>query len=232
MISWVRFELFLLRLKLLPLLYLLYYRYLKPNRMNYAGTMEVRYPQQPAQPIWKRAWKWVIGGLALWASLIGLYSHYFGNKAEIQFRISSSINVLDINVDLGNLDILYQGESLKKSKEDLRLYQIKVINVGGSTILKSHFDQNSLVGLRFKNSRILDATLFRDGELDAYLTDNVNVLVTDSSTVRVAPVILEPNKSFTLRVLLRHPKNVMPELVAVGKVAGQEVISVVDQAAL
>ena len=75
----------------------------------------------------------------LMAVIFGFITLYLGfvkeNKPDLNYVVTADSSVLDIKEQLGSLDVLYEGESLSKRKQDLRFITFKVINQGNSSIL-------------------------------------------------------------------------------------------------
>ncbi|MDI4653198.1 MULTISPECIES: hypothetical protein [Pseudoalteromonas] len=101
----------------------------------------------------------VIFGL-LMAILFGGVTLYLGfikeNKPDLNYIVTADSSVLDIKEQLGSLDVLYEGESLSKRKQDLRYITFKVINKGDSAILSNLYDTNFPIGFKIENGEMAD----------------------------------------------------------------------------
>lgn len=184
-------------------------------------------PVEQKYPIKKIATQ-VISILGAIAAIISIYVFFFQEKkVDLQYEIVANTNVLDINAEVGRLDITYNGMSLKEKNEHLRIINLRVINRGNENILKEYFDDNDPVGFRVSQGKIIEKPELIDAS-SQYLKDNLQVLVDTSGRVRLSKVILESKEYIVLKLLVLHKSNNLPEIIPTGKVAGMKQINVIN----
>ena len=167
--------------------------------------------------------------IGLIAAIIAIYTFFFQDKSnELDFEIITNTNVLDINADITKLDITYDGTSLKANNENLRLYNIRIKNIGKESILKTFYDDNDPLGLIVKNGRFVEKPELISTSND-YLKENLKITSDSTGKIKFNNVILEPNEFFTIKLLVLHPIHVNPEIIPKGKIAGIKYLTLISQ---
>lgn len=157
------------------------------------------------------------------AAVMTIFLFFQDRKINLEYQILSTTNVIDLNADVSELDIIYDSTSLKKTKENLKVVTIKIINTGNEDILKSYFDQNAPIGIGVDNGRIIETPEIIDWS-DEYLKNNFTINFDKSDSVTFSNVILEQNEYVTLKFLIIHRTNSDPSWNPFGKIAGQKAI--------
>ncbi|MFT5916545.1 MAG: hypothetical protein ACJAWV_003099 [Flammeovirgaceae bacterium] len=163
------------------------------------------------------------------AGSIGIYSFFFKeNFTNLQYVITSNSNVLDINADVSKIEILYDSTSLKRSKKNLKVINVRVINNGNLGILNSFYDTNNLLGLKIEKGEIVEnPTVIASSS--PYLMENVKTkLNKKKNLVTFNQVIIDSKADFLIKILILHDIDEVPHLVPIGKIAGQRKIEIVD----
>lgn len=158
----------------------------------------------------------IIGGISIYASF------FFDRIPKINYEILSNSNVIDVHTELSKLDITYDNVSIKKSDKNLRILTIRVTNYGRKSITVMEYDQNEPLGIRIKNGKIIEMP-----ELlltsDDYIRRNLSFKYSDSlDFIEFSKIIFDPKQYFTFKILILHDKTLIPEIEAIGKVAGME----------
>ena len=170
----------------------------------------------------------VIAAIGTLAAIITIYVFVSqSKKIKLQYEIMANTNVLDIHTELTKLDILYDGQSLKRGKDNLRIMNIKIVNNGSENILKTFYDDNDPLGFTILNGKIIENPEILETSCD-YLNQNLAVSLDSLGRVKFSKVIIEPNDYFVLKVLILHKSEISPDLVPVGKIAGVRIIDVID----
>jgi len=165
----------------------------------------------------------------LMAVIFGFITLYLGfvkeNKPDLNYVVTADSSVLDIKEQLGSLDVLYEGESLSKRKQDLRFITFKVINQGNSSILSNFYDSNFPIGFNVKNGEMADEPKLLSAS-NNYLEDKLVTTMNTKTNVSFSNVILEPNEFFEIKILVLHEVGKVPTIEAFGKIATIDKIEV------
>jgi hypothetical protein len=173
---------------------------------------------------------WSFSGFIL-AVILGGVTVYLGfykeTKPNLSFVITSNSSVLDIKENLGNLDVLYQGSSLSKSNQDLKIITFKVINQGDAAILPNFYDPNDPIGFSITGGTLADEPNLIKAS-NNYLKEKLIIKHQPDNIITFSNVILEPNEFFEIKVLILHDTDKSPSIEAVGKIAGSTKIEITE----
>lgn len=176
----------------------------------------------------KRIIAQIITVLGTIAAIISIYVFFFqDNEVRLQYEIITNTNVLDIKAELTRLDITYNGKSLKEKNEHLRIINLRIINRGNKNILKDYFDDNDLVGFYISNGKLIEKPEVIETS-SQYLKNNLQIRIDAFGKVRFSKIILESNEYFLLKLLVLHKSNQLPDISAIGKIAGMKQIQVIN----
>lgn len=163
--------------------------------------------------------------LALASILFGFYSVFIYEKHPgVTLQVVSNANVYDIHANVGNLEIFYAGENLRKSKQTLRLISVRLVNSGPTNITKNDYDDADPLGFEVHQGRILETPAFRGS--NTYLQRNLATTLTSDNRVSIKPIILESGEFIEAQVLVLSPEGAVPTIEPYGKVAGVKKINV------
>jgi hypothetical protein len=165
--------------------------------------------------------------LGLAATGITIYAFLIDKTPELRYEIVANTNVLDFNADIGNLRVTYDSTNLKETNENLRIYTIKVVNIGDKDILKEYYDENDPLGLTITSGRIIERPEVIQTSSD-YLDRNAQIRNYQIDKISFSQVILETGEFFMVKLLVIHKTNKIPQINSFGKIAGQRSISVVN----
>lgn len=140
-------------------------------------------------------------------------------RPVVEYQLINAANVLDLHKPVQDLKISFRGEDIQEGKKNLKIYTIRIANIGGVDILESHFDSKQDWGIRFSNAEIVQAPRVVDAN-SQYLRDNIAPVAGTNNIVAFRKTILERGKYFTVEILVLHDKDTSPQLSVLGKIAG------------
>lgn len=171
--------------------------------------------------------KTILALLGLIGTFITIYAFFEEKTVDLRFEILASTNVLDFNAEVSKLDVIYDSTNLKQSQENLRIYTIKVINVGKHHIIKEFYDINDPLGIAISSGEIIEKPQLIQAS-NSYLKRNVKVVDFRVTRLNFSQVILESEQHFTFKMLVLHRKDSIPTIIPLGKIAGQHKIVVIN----
>ena len=162
---------------------------------------------------------------SLIGTLVTIYAYFIDQKIDLNYEIVANTNVLDFNADINKLEVKYDSTDLKQTKENLRIFTIKIINSGTKDILKELYDDNDLLGIKLTSGKIIEKPVIIKTSSD-YLKRNLKVTNYDANKLNFAKVILESDDYFLIKLLVLHKKGIDPKIQSLGKIAGIKKIEV------
>ncbi|CAM4061352.1 hypothetical protein FLBR109950_14720 [Flavobacterium branchiophilum] len=171
--------------------------------------------------------KTVITLLGIIGTIITIYAFLQEKNVDLKYEIIANTNVLDFNADISKLEVTYDSTNLKQTKENLRIYTIKIINNGSQNLLKEFYDDNEPLGIKINSGKIIEKPQVIETS-NEYLKRNIKFINLKENQVSFSKVILETNEYFTIKILVLHNKNRIPKLISLGKIAGQKNIEVLN----
>ena len=178
--------------------------------------------------LWGRLVSWqtiaIASFVATIVALLIAFLDFQEQRPEVTIETISDTNVLDLRRSLQDLSIEFRGQDVQKQNLNLRIVTINVVNSGEIDILQSHFDQDVDWGIVFKNGEVIEARLV-DASSE-YLRSRVVPQQLGVNTVAFPKVIFERDSVFAIEVLLLHPKDDVPIISPVGKIAGIDKMTV------
>ncbi|WP_105265489.1 TPR end-of-group domain-containing protein [Pseudoalteromonas sp. T1lg76] len=172
---------------------------------------------------------WSFSGfiLAIFFGGLSIYLGFFNeSKADLNFIISSSSAVLDIKEEVGKLDILYDGESLSKSKQDLQLITLRVVNQGNMAISKQSYDLTAPVGFEVLEGKLAEPPKIVNAS-QQYLKNKAALIVESDTKVTFSEVIIDAGNYFDIKLLIMYGNGDEPKIESFGKIASLDRIDVV-----
>jgi hypothetical protein len=149
---------------------------------------------------------------------LGLYYTLRGTRTHLSMDIAAESNVLDVRHPISDLAIYFQGTDIDEEKANLKILTIRVINDGEASIREGDFDSRIPFGLEIAGGHIIRAQV--TGSNSRYLTDNIHLRVGYQDRIVLDKVIFDKGDFITIEVLVLHPKNSLPSLRPLGKIAG------------
>ncbi len=171
----------------------------------------------------------VITSVGLIASTIGIVSYFFErNTTSIKFQLLSNTNVFDIHEEIKPLDIIYNGQSIKNAKQNLKVFTLKISNNGDKDILNDFYDDRDPLGFQISKGLIIEKpTLI--GASNSYIKKNLKLVLKNGAIITFSPIILETGEYFTAKILVLHNQSEEPTIKPVGKIAGIKEIDFIDE---
>jgi hypothetical protein len=158
---------------------------------------------------------------------ITIYAFLQEKKVDLRYEVIANTNVLDFNADISKLEVLYDSTNLKQTKENLRIYTVKVINNGDQNIINEFYDSNEPLGIRLNTGKIIEKPQIIETSND-YIKRNLKVTDYQKDRISFSQVIIESGEYFIVKLLVLHNKETTPNIVSFGKIAGQKNINVVN----
>ena len=143
---------------------------------------------------------------------------------KLTYEIVRETDVLDVRTPVEDLQITFQNEDIQGENLNLRIYAMRVINNGEVDILQTQFDQDQAWGLQVVGGRVIEARPIEASS--SYLNEKSNPQVSSQNVVQFDQAIVEKGQFFAFNMLVVHAKDVTPEIVALGKIAGIDEIVV------
>lgn len=171
--------------------------------------------------------KTVISLFGLIAAGITIFVFLQEKKVELRYEIIANTNVLDFNAEISKLEVIYDSTNLKQTKENLRIYTVKIINSGSQNLLKEFYDENDPIGIRISSGKIIERPELIQAS-NEYLERNVKIENYELDQISFSQVILEPGEFFLLKLLVLHRTDSIPSIYSFGKIAGQNKIAVLN----
>ena len=164
--------------------------------------------------------------VGLISGLLGIIGYFKPSYPDLNYDVITNSRVFDIKEELGHLDILYNGSSIKQNNEVLSIIHLKVIN-SGANILNNYYDEKDHLGLE-----IIDGSIVESPELilasNDYLRENLTFEREANAKVIFPELIIERNEFFTIKLLVLHKENLTPKIIPIGKIAGVKKINVIN----
>ncbi|WP_243350250.1 hypothetical protein [Parabacteroides sp. FAFU027] len=158
---------------------------------------------------------------------ITIYAFLQEKKVDLRYEVIANTNVLDFNADISKLEVTYDSTNLKQTRENLRIYTVKIINNGDQNIIKEFYDDNEPLGIKISSGKIIEQPQIIQTSSD-YLTRNIKLIDYQKDRISFSQVIIESGEFFIVKLLVLHKKGAIPKIFSFGKIAGQKEIKVVD----
>jgi hypothetical protein len=141
-------------------------------------------------PVWQ-----FIGALVAFAAILVSVALYFAQRSrkDLTFEIVSNSEILTIaEENVGKLQLLFDGQPVKHA----RLIEVRVVSTGNQPISPDDF-VDSLRFLLNEEAKVLSAVV-----VDRVPSNLAAQITFGSNVVNVAPLLLNPKDSFTVKVLV------------------------------
>ncbi len=173
----------------------------------------------------KFAWSFLGVLLAVVFGTFTIYKEFVQDQHPgLRYDILTSTSVLDVKEEVSNLSVLFDGMDIRKQGLSLRVITIRILNDSAKDILKGFYDDKAPLGLSLSTGKIIRSELA--GASNDYLAQNVVLSAPDDKSLLFPNLIIEGGQSFSLKLLVLHPKNEVPTVRPLGKIAGIQSIPV------
>jgi len=164
--------------------------------------------------------------LAVAFGATAIYTDFLRNpRPDLRFEAITDTNLLDVRESLGDLQILYGGVDIQRTRQSLRVVVVRVINVGRQDILRGSYDERSPLGFRVSNGSLLRVE--PAGASNDYIRQNLKI-TTNEKGASFSPLIIESQEWFAVKCIILHPETGRPSIQPEGKVAGVRNITFVS----
>lgn len=172
--------------------------------------------------------KTVLTLIGLIGTGVTIFAFLQEKKVDLRYEIIANTNVLDFNAEISKLEVKYDSTNLKQTKENLRIFTLKVINNGNQNILKEFYDNNDPLGLQLSSGKIIEKPDIIQVSND-YLKRNLKIEDYNFQRIKFSQVILESGEYYIIKLLVLHKTDSIPKIISFGKVAGQTKIEVINE---
>jgi hypothetical protein len=176
----------------------------------------------------KFSWSFLGFILAALFGGIAVYTEFIRDTSPaVRYEILSNTKILDVKEDVTGLSIIYNNEDIRKARKTLSVLIVRVSNEGRSPILKTYYDNASPLGLSISSGEIITAEII--SATTDYLRQNAGISIRDASNVVFSQMIIEPNESFTTKLLVLNPEQSALTIFPKGKIASVKKLLLVDR---
>lgn len=156
--------------------------------------------------------------------IITVYISLHEKKPCISYEVINESNVLDVRKPLKDLSIYFKGKDIQAKKLNLRIYTIRIENIGQVNILPDQYDTNIPWGFQIEQGKIIEVRLVATNS--DYLRSYINPNTLNDDSVGFKKIIFEKGKFFTVEILVIHAKNSLPKIKPFGKIAGIDTLDI------
>lgn len=176
----------------------------------------------------KFSWSFLGFVISVAFGVVGIYTAFiYQRKPDLIVQRLSQDPVYNLKENISKLDILFDGEDIRKNSQTLTLLTLRVRNNGNSDIVPSSFDQNFLPQIGIGNCKVIKAEI--SAASNEYLRQAAKIDSADGSVYNMQPVIIEPSEYFDIKALLLHGMSEVPHVTVKGKIAGAPHISLLEK---
>ncbi len=189
-------------------------------KIDYEESGKIILPDEEPKPFYKKInWAFLFGLIGIVGVIFTVYSTLHEKKPNLSFEITNKTNVLDVHKPIKDLTILFQEKNIQEKNLNLLIYTIRIENIGEIDILQNHYDQSDVWGFQVQNGTIINVNLMKNNT-SGYLKSKLNPQLAEKNTVEFNKVIFEREKFCTIEILVLHKKDITPEIIPIGKIAG------------
>ncbi|MCF7487106.1 hypothetical protein [Vibrio sp. A2-1] len=165
------------------------------------------------------AWSFLGFMLAAVFGSITIYTEFFRvDTPSIVVEVISDANVLDVKEDINELKVFYGDVDIKSLNQTLSVLFLRVRNNGGAPILNGYYDNNYPFNITLSEGKFLKVELLN--ATNDYLKSAALSEIKKDKSISLPEVILEPEESYTIKILALHSASSNIEIDVIGKIAG------------
>jgi len=147
----------------------------------------------------------------------------YDREPQLQYEIISQSPVFDIKENVTDLEVFFEGHSLRQQHQMLSLITIRVQNIGNAGISKQiSYDPSALPGFRITGSTIAKVDILIAS--NDYLATNLQLSRISRNEYTFLPIIIDKGDFFVLKFLAVHDETTTPRLESLGKISGKKTI--------
>lgn len=153
-----------------------------------------------------------------------IYSEFIKDiSPKLVFEIKSITKILDVKEEIDNLRIYYGNEDIRSLKQTLSISILNLKNDSNQPILKEYFDEDSPLTIHFPKGKILK---LHDDEIKDQ--QGKRLILSADNKILFPSMIINPQESISLKVLVLHSENDLITPHITGKVAHIRHIETID----
>ncbi|SRX75643.1 hypothetical protein [Aequorivita antarctica] len=172
--------------------------------------------------------KIIFASLSGFAAILSVIAFFSEEKIEIKYSILAETNVLDLNADVNKLEVIYDSINLNRNNLNLKIYSIKIENIGNKSLSPNFYEVSDSIGVKLKGGKVIDQPEIVQTSSN-YLDEKLKVVLNKSSELKFSQVILDPKEFFIIKILVLHKNNAKLQVISTGKIASQKDIPVITE---
>lgn len=155
-----------------------------------------------------------------------LFTLLYKPSPQLDIEILSNFNVLDVKESLGNLDVIYKGNSLNESNKSLSVIKLKIVNNGDDNIRISSYDEKAIAGFTLTKGIIPEAPTVINSTT-SYNLAKLPLTQTTSTRIELPKVIINSGDYYEVKLVALHDKDEKPDISAFGVLEGMDKIRII-----
>lgn len=170
------------------------------------------------------AWSFV----GVFLTVAFFYWQEYRNPYIFKIELVDEFNLIEVREQISDLKILYKNDDIIESKKEIKVIRIQIRNEG-DTILQGYYDQLEPFGLRFSNSKVLNAEVISTNseDLQQKLVNSVNSDAgSNNSDVLLSKVIFDAGDYATLKITVLSDEKEILNVVPLGKIANVDSLKI------
>lgn len=147
---------------------------------------------------------------------------FYPVESALKYNILANTSVLDLKADVAKLKVSYDSIDLIKGKQDVSIVIMEIRNDGNKDIKLEDYDRNNEFGFRIENGKILNKPEMIRSSDNAYFFDVVSDF--NENKVKFKYKLIDEDQFWTIKFLVIHSKNQVPNIFPIGKISGMKKI--------
>jgi hypothetical protein len=153
------------------------------------------------------------------------YWQEYRNPYSFKIEVVDEFNLIEVREQISDLKILYKNDDIIESKKEIKVIRIQIRNEG-DTILQGYYDQLEPFGLRFSNSKVLNAEVISTNSEDLQQKLVNSDAGNKNSDVLLSKVIFDAGDYATLKITILSDEREILNIVPLGKIANVDSLKV------
>ena len=186
------------------------------------GTQKIPFADKP----WIKNLALCVAIISLAATIYGTF--FYQKSSRFEYEIISNTSILNKNVELSSIRIIVDSVDVQQSRSNISLIELRISNTGKNHLRREDYD-NSKFGLKVINGRLLEKP-----ELVSASTVHLRHCIKehyfgdDSTFINIPVLPLDSKDFYQLKLVMLHSSELSLEFVPLGKIIGQQDISISD----
>jgi hypothetical protein len=175
----------------------------------------------------RKLWNYVINNKivigTIWGiatTIISLYLGFYPPEKESLLTVYqiNSFDAFTVKTASPDLQILLNGQDIRKDSLNLKVFKLKLINNGDQDIKESDFDREGIFGIKVINGHFVRIDEIEQGEGTLHIISHVSLLF-DSTVLRANKVFIGKGDYITFDIWVLHSASQKPILQTMGRIA-------------